>query len=107
MYTTHINKTHTLKGLRVKLCLTNLTMLVKHNLTIFVKHNLTTFVKHKLTIFVNKRKLKFYKFSSNIEVAYNFHTLPCTLQSDPNVLYSQLHFNLKTVIDRVSHTFSK
>ena len=55
MGTTHINKTHTPKGLWVKLCLTNLTnltMFVKHNLTIFVKHKLTMFVKHKLTIIV-------------------------------------------------------
>ena len=52
MGTTHINKTHTPKGLWVKLCLTNLTIVVKHNLTIVVKHKLTTFVKHKLTMFV-------------------------------------------------------
>ena len=48
------------KGLWVKLCLTNLTIVVKHNLTMVVKHELTTFVKHLtivikhwLTIFVN------------------------------------------------------
>ena len=45
-----------------------------------------------------------YKCSSNTEVAYSFHTLPCTLQSDPNVLYSQLHFNLKILIDGVRAT---
>ena len=33
--------------------------------------------------------------SSNIEIAYNFHAQPCTLQSDQKVLYSQLHFKLK------------
>ena len=36
----------------MKLCLTNLTIVVKHILTIVVKHKLTTFVKHKLTMFV-------------------------------------------------------
>ena len=35
----------------MKLCLTNLTIVVKHKLTIFVKHKLTMFVKH-LTIIV-------------------------------------------------------
>ena len=46
MGTTHINKTHMLKNLWVKLFLTNLT-----NLTIFVKYNLTIFVKwHLLNI---------------------------------------------------------
>ena len=60
MGTTHINKTHTPKGLWVKLCLANLTIVVKHKLTTFVKHKLTMFVKHLtiivkhwLTIFVN------------------------------------------------------
>ena len=41
------------KGLRVKLCLTNLinlTIVVKHKLTMFVKH-LTIIVKYWLTIF--------------------------------------------------------
>ena len=36
----------------MKLCLTNLTIVVKHNLIIVVKHKLTMFVKHKLTMFV-------------------------------------------------------
>ena len=36
----------------MKLCLMNLTIVVKHNLIIVVKHKLTTFVKHKLTMFV-------------------------------------------------------
>ena len=44
----------------MKLCLVNLTIVVKHKLTTFVKHKLTMFVKHLtiivkhwLTIFVN------------------------------------------------------
>ena len=61
MGTTHINKTHTPKGLWVKLCLTNLTIVVKHNLTIVVKHKLTTFVKHKLTKFVKHKLTMFVK----------------------------------------------
>ena len=54
----------------MKLCLTNLTIVVKHKLTIFAKHKLTMFiknltiiVKHWLTIFrqqaVSKNSLPF------------------------------------------------
>ena len=51
MGTTHINKTHTAKGLWVKLCLTNLTIVVKHKLTIVVKHT-RKIVNQCLTIIV-------------------------------------------------------
>ena len=45
----------------MKLCLTNLTIVVKHKLTIVVKHKLTTFVKHKLTMFVKHKLTMFVK----------------------------------------------
>ena len=78
MGTIHINKTHTPKGLWVKLCLmnlTNLTILVKHNLTMFVKHNLTTFVKDNLKIF--------YKHNLTIIVKHGL-TIFINTRSQPN-----------------------
>ena len=86
MGTTHINKTHTPKGLWVKLCLMNLTTLtifVKHNLTILVKHNLTMFVKYNLTTFVKDNLTIFYKHNLTIIVKHGL-TIFINTRSQPN-----------------------
>ena len=73
MGTTHINKTHTPKGLWVKLCLMNLTyltILVRHNLAMFVKYNLTILVKHNLTAFVKHNLTMFVKHNLTIIVKH-------------------------------------
>ena len=94
MGTTHINKTHTPKGLWVKLCLMNLTtltifvkhnltMFVKHNLIILVKHNLTMFVKYNLTTFVKDNLTIFYKHNLTIIVKHGL-TIFINTRSQPN-----------------------
>ena len=86
MNTTHINKTHTLKGIWMKLCLMNLTTLtifVKHNLTILVKHNLTMFVKYNLTTFVKDNLTIFYKHNLTIIVKHGL-TIFINTRSQPN-----------------------
>ena len=52
----------------MKLCLTNLTIVVKHNLTIVVKHKVSMFVKH-LTIIV-KHWLTIFRQQGYLIVVY-------------------------------------